>query len=171
MKQALIAKPIGMPDGDAGRKVAPGSEYWRTRPSSVGREYAEVVAVVLGEGASGGALGIGVADRLLMMENSWYCVISPEGCAAILWGDRLKAKDVATQMRFTAGELVAMGIVDGILPEPAGGAHWDPAAAIAIFRGRVVEELDKLAKSPVEELREKRLQKYLGMGVWNEAGR
>lgn len=130
-----------------------------------------VVAVVLGEGASGGALGIGVADRLLMMENSWYCVISPEGCAAILWGDRLKAKDVATQMRFTADDLVAMKIVDGILPEPAGGAHWNPQAAIETFRERVIKELDVLVKVPVEELRAKRLEKYLAMGVWNEGGR
>lgn len=130
-----------------------------------------VVAVVLGEGASGGALGIGVADRLLMMENSWYCVISPEGCAAILWGDRLKAKDVATQMRFTANELLAMNLVDGILPEPAGGAHWDPVAAVAIFRDRVVAELDALVGIPVEELRQKRLDKYLAMGVWNEGNR
>jgi acetyl-CoA carboxylase carboxyl transferase subunit alpha len=127
-----------------------------------------VIAVVLGEGASGGALGIGVADRLLMFENSWYCVISPEGCAAILWGDRLKAKDVASQMRFTANDLVQMGIVDGILPEPAGGAHWNPPAAIATFREVVVKELDLLAKVPVEELRQKRLEKYLAMGVWNE---
>jgi len=127
-----------------------------------------VIAVVLGEGASGGALGIGVADRLLMLENSWYCVISPEGCAAILWGDRLKAKDVAAQMRFTANDLVQMGIVDGILPEPAGGAHWNPAAAIATFKDVVAKELDLLTKVPMEELRQKRLEKYLAMGVWNE---
>ena len=130
-----------------------------------------VVAVVLGEGASGGALGIGVADRLLMFENSWYCVISPEGCAAILWGDRLKAKDVSAQMRLTAKDLLEMGLVDGVLPEPAGGAHWNPQAAIDTFRETVARELETLSAVPVEELRQRRIEKYLSMGVWTEEGR
>jgi len=130
-----------------------------------------VVAVVLGEGASGGALGIGVADRLLMFENSWYCVISPEGCAAILWGDRLKAKDVSAQMRLTAKDLMEMGLVDGVLPEPAGGAHWNPQAAIDTFRETVARELETLLAVPMEELRQRRIEKYLSMGVWTEEGR
>ena len=130
-----------------------------------------VVAVVLGEGASGGALGIGVADRLLMFENSWYCVISPEGCAAILWGDRLKAKDVSAQMRLTAKDLLEMGLVDGVLPEPAGGAHWNPQAAIDTFRETVARELETLLAVPMEELRQRRIEKYLSMGVWTEEGR
>lgn len=130
-----------------------------------------VVAVVLGEGASGGALGIGVADRLLMFENSWYCVISPEGCAAILWGDRLKAKDVSAQMRLTAKDLMEMGLVDGVLPEPAGGAHWNPQAAIDTFRETVARELETLSAIPMEELRQRRIEKYLSMGVWTEEGR
>jgi len=130
-----------------------------------------VVAVVLGEGASGGALGIGVADRLLMFENSWYCVISPEGCAAILWGDRLKAKDVSAQMCLTAKDLLEMGLVDGVLPEPAGGAHWNPQAAIDTFRETVARELETLSAVPMEELRQRRIEKYLSMGVWTEEGR
>ena len=106
-----------------------------------------------------------------MFENSWYCVISPEGCAAILWGDRLKAKDVSAQMRLTAKDLLEMGLVDGVLPEPAGGAHWNPQAAIDTFRETVARELETLSAVPMEELRQRRIEKYLSMGVWTEEGR
>ncbi len=124
-----------------------------------------VVVAILGEGASGGALGIGVGDRLLMFENAWYCVISPEGCAAILWGDRLKARDVAEHMKLTANDLKSLGLVDRVVDEPDGGAHWNPAAASAALKAAILEELDALAGTPIDELLDARLARYAGMGV------
>lgn len=128
-----------------------------------------VVVAVLGEGASGGALGIGVGDRLLMFENSWYCVISPEGCAAILWGDRLMARDVAEHMKLTAGDLKAQGLVDRVVAEPDGGAHWNPEAAAASLKQALVEELGILAALPIEQLLEERFARYAHVGVHLEA--
>lgn len=128
-----------------------------------------VVVAVLGEGASGGALGIGVGDRLLMFENSWYCVISPEGCAAILWGDRQMAKDVADHMKLTGKDLLALGLIDRVIEEPPGGAHWNPGAACASLRRALVEELDSLAGSDPAELVERRCDKYAQSGVFLES--
>lgn len=127
-----------------------------------------VVVAVLGEGASGGALGIGVGDRLLMFENSWYCVISPEGCAAILWGDRLKAREVADHMKLTGRDLLKLGVVDRVVEEPDGGAHWNPQAASRALRAALVEELDALRGLPVDDLLQARLEKYLRVGVYQE---
>lgn len=124
-----------------------------------------VIVAVLGEGASGGALGIGVGDRLLMFENSWYCVISPEGCAAILWGDRLKAREVAEHMKLTAGDLKAQGLVDRVVPEPDGGAHWNPEAAAASLKQALLEELDNLSALSIEQLLEERFARYAHVGV------
>lgn len=128
-----------------------------------------VIVAVLGEGASGGALGIGVGDRLLMFENSWYCVISPEGCAAILWGDRLMARDVAEHMKLTAGDLKAQGLVDRVVPEPDGGAHWNPEAAAASLKQALLEELDSLSALSIEQLLEERFARYAHVGVHLEA--
>lgn len=128
-----------------------------------------VVVAVLGEGASGGALGIGVGDRLLMFENSWYCVISPEGCAAILWGDRQMAKDVADHMKLTGKDLLALGLIDRVIEEPPGGAHWNPGAACASLRRALVEELDSLVGSDPAELVERRCDKYAQSGVFLES--
>ena len=124
-----------------------------------------VIVAVLGEGASGGALGIGVGDRILMFENAWYCVISPEGCAAILWGDRLMARDVAEHMKLTAGDLKAQGLVDRVVPEPNGGAHWNPSVAEASLKAALVEELDALCAVPMERLLDERLARYTHVGV------
>src|SRR5690349_5632140 len=112
-----------------------------------------VVAVVIGEGGSGGALGIGVADRVLMMENAYYSVISPEGCAAILWKDRKFAEDAADALRLTATDLFKFGIVDSVIPEPLGGAHTAPAEAAEALKLAVVGQLESLAPLSPEKLR------------------
>lgn len=130
-----------------------------------------VVVAVLGEGASGGALGIGVGDRLLMFENSWYCVISPEGCAAILWGDRLMAKEVADQMKLTGRDLLELGLVDRVVDEPAGGAHWNPDQACRSLKAALLEELDDLDKLSARELLERRLVKFSKAGAFLEGSR
>ena len=127
-----------------------------------------VVSVVIGEGGSGGALGIGVADRVLMLENSYYSVISPEGCAAILWKHRKHAPEAAEALKLTAKDLQKMGLVDGVIPEPDGGAHVDPEKAATNLRDALSRELKSLAKTPVEKLLAKRYEKFRAMGVFQE---
>lgn len=127
-----------------------------------------VVAVVLGEGGSGGALGIGVADRVLMMENAYYSVISPEGCAAILWKHRKHGPEAAEAMKITAPDLAGLGLVDEVIPEPAGGAHHDHVAAAASFATAVVKQIDALTTLPIDQLLEHRYQKYRNAGEWQE---
>ncbi len=126
-----------------------------------------VVAVIIGEGGSGGALGIGVADRVLIMENAYYSVISPEGCAAILWKHRSHAPEAAEALKLTASDLKELGVVDGIVPEPQGGAHHDHAAAAEMLRSSILENLDALSKESVEKLLEKRYEKFRAMGVFS----
>lgn len=127
-----------------------------------------IVVVVIGEGASGGALGIGVGDRLLMMENAWYSVISPEGCAAILWRDSTKAEDAAEAMQVTAPDLHEMNVIDRTITEPIGGAHQDYEAAARIIKESIMEELDVLEKMSVDELVKARIEKYAAMGFIRE---
>jgi len=127
-----------------------------------------VVAVVIGEGGSGGALGIGVADRVLMMENSYYSVISPEGCAAILWKHRKHAPEAAEALKLDARRLLAMGIVDGVVPEPAGGAHRDPEAAAANLHSAITAALREVIGIPVDKLLQRRYEKFRKMGVFQE---
>lgn len=127
-----------------------------------------IVAVVLGEGGSGGALGIGVADRVLMLENAYYSVISPEGCAAILWKHRQHAPEAAEAMKLTAQDLQKLGVVDEIIPEPAGGAHNDHAAAAEALRATVLRHFDELAKLTPEELLAGRYEKFRRFGAMNE---
>jgi len=127
------------------------------------------VTVVIGEGGSGGALAIAVADRVLMFENSWYSVISPEGCASILWRDGKKASLAADALRITASDLERLGVVDGVLPEPLGGAHRDPLAAAATLREALRRHLDALSGVSPSELVARRLQKYRVMGVFRDA--
>lgn len=127
-----------------------------------------IIVTVIGEGASGGALGIGVGDVILMMENCWYSVISPEGCAAILWKDNSKAPIAAETMKLTAPDLLELGVIDKIIPEPPGGAHWDYDAAAAILKKHLLEQLKRLVKIPEKELIEKRMKKYEAMGFWKE---
>ena len=127
-----------------------------------------VVAVIIGEGGSGGALGIGVADRVLIMENAYYSVISPEGCAAILWKHRSHAPEAAEALRLTAVHLKELGVVDGIVPEPQGGAHHDHQAAAGMLRSAIVKSLDEIAAEPIAKLLEQRYEKFRRIGVFSE---
>jgi acetyl-CoA carboxylase carboxyl transferase subunit alpha len=127
-----------------------------------------IVSIVIGEGGSGGALGIGVADRVLMLENAYYSVISPEGCAAILWKHRKHAPEAAEALKLCAPDLVKMGLVDGVIPEPAGGAHCDPQKAADNIRATVEKELQALTKAPIEKLLKERYEKFRRMGVFEE---
>jgi acetyl-CoA carboxylase carboxyl transferase subunit alpha len=128
-----------------------------------------IVTIVIGEGGSGGALGIAVANVVLMFENSIYSVISPEGCAAILWRDRARAPDAAEALKLTATDLMRLEIVEGVLPEPLGGAHRDPEAAAATLKAALIAQLDALAALSPDELVEQRLARYRKMGVYREA--
>ena len=125
-----------------------------------------LVTVVIGEGGSGGALAIAVSDVVLVLENSVYSVISPEGCASILWRDGKKAPLAAAALGLTAPDLLRLGVVDGVLPEPVGGAHRDPEKAAATLRTAVIGHLDRLAGVPTERRLDQRLQKFRVMGVF-----
>jgi len=127
-----------------------------------------IICVIIGEGASGGALGIGIGDRILMMENSWYSVISPEGCAAILWRDSGKAADAAEAMRVTAPDLVELDVVDEVISEPEGGAHKDLKFATEAVKSAILKNLDELINIPEKRLIEKRIEKFGKMGAWTE---
>ncbi len=124
-----------------------------------------VVAVVLGEGGSGGALGIGVADRVLMMENAYYSVISPEGCAAILWKHRQHAPEAAAAMQITGAELKKIGVVDEVIPEPVGGAHHDHAVAASALQEAVLRHLRELLPLTPSELLAGRYAKFRKFGT------
>jgi acetyl-CoA carboxylase carboxyl transferase subunit alpha len=128
-----------------------------------------VVCVVTGEGGSGGALGIGVGNRVLMLEYAVYSVISPEGCAAILWGDAAKAPEAARVMRVTAPDLLRLGVIDAIVPEPAGGAHRNWAEAAANLRVALSDHLWELRSKSGEELVEERYDRFRRIGVFEEA--
>jgi acetyl-CoA carboxylase carboxyl transferase subunit alpha len=123
-----------------------------------------MVAVVVGEGGSGGAVAIASANRVLMFEHAVYSVISPEGCASILWRTADKAADAAEAMKITASDLQALGVVDRIIDEPLGGAHRDPEAAIGALKGALIEELDGCSKLGPDELRAQRRAKFLALG-------
>ena len=127
-----------------------------------------IVSIVIGEGGSGGALGIGVADRVLMLENAYYSVISPEGCAAILWKHRKHAPEAAEALKLCAPDLVKMGLVDGVISEPAGGAHCNPEQAADNIRATIEKELQVLSKTPIEKLLTSRYEKFRRMGVFEE---
>ena len=127
-----------------------------------------IIAVVIGEGGSGGALGIGVANRILILEYSYYSVISPEGCAAILWKNRSHADTAATALKLTAPDLLELGIADEIISEPAGGAHSDPEAAAALVRAAILKNLAQLKKLSPRQLLDQRYDKFRAMGVFKE---
>ncbi|MCZ6477835.1 MAG: acetyl-CoA carboxylase carboxyl transferase subunit alpha, partial [Gemmatimonadetes bacterium] len=120
------------------------------------------------EGGSGGALGIAVADRVLMMENAIYSVISPEGCAAILWRSRDEAERAAEALKLTASDLMGFGIVDELIPEPGGGAHVSPRSAAEELGKALARVLDELCAMDIEELVRARHEKYYAMGRWEE---
>jgi acetyl-CoA carboxylase carboxyl transferase subunit alpha len=123
-----------------------------------------MVAVIVGEGGSGGAVAIASANRVLMFEHAVYSVISPEGCASILWRTADKAAEAAEAMKITAADLQALGVVDRVIEEPVGGAHREPDAAIGALKGAVVEELDGCSKLSPNKLREQRRAKFLAIG-------
>jgi acetyl-CoA carboxylase carboxyl transferase subunit alpha len=127
-----------------------------------------VIAIVIGEGGSGGALGIGIADRVLMMENAYYSVISPEGCAAILWKHREHAPEAASALKLSAQDLSKLGIIDGIIPEPLGGAHNDHFAAANSLKDAVLATLKELNALPTAQLLEQRYQKFRALGQFTE---
>jgi acetyl-CoA carboxylase carboxyl transferase subunit alpha len=127
-----------------------------------------ILAIVTGEGGSGGALALGVSDRLLMLENSIYSVISPEACAAILWKDHTKAPDVASALRMTAQDLVKLKITDEILKEPIGGAHRNPVMTAHILRRAIIRHLKQLSSTPEDKLVENRYNRYRKYGVFRE---
>jgi acetyl-CoA carboxylase carboxyl transferase subunit alpha len=128
-----------------------------------------IIAVIIGEGGSGGALAIAVGDRVLMLENAVYSVISPEGCAAILWRDAALRERAAESLRLTAPDLIALGVIDEIVPEPPGGAHADPEAATAALVPVLKRHLAELARVRPEKLVRRRADKYLRMGKFEEA--
>jgi len=128
-----------------------------------------VICTVIGEGGSGGALAIGVGDRTLMLEYSTYSVISPEGCASILWKDAAKAKDAAEQLGLTAKRLLGLGLVDKIVREPIGGAHRNPKQMATRLKAVLLNELDMLESLPADELVERRYQRLRSYGAYEAA--
>ncbi|THD07548.1 acetyl-CoA carboxylase carboxyltransferase subunit alpha [Metallibacterium scheffleri] len=127
-----------------------------------------IICTVIGEGGSGGALAIGVGDRTLMLEYSTYSVISPEGCASILWKSADKARDAAEQLGLTAPRLLELGLVDSVIPEPLGGAHRDPEAMAATLKKVLLDTLREVMRIPTTELLERRYQRLRGYGAYSE---
>jgi acetyl-CoA carboxylase carboxyl transferase subunit alpha len=128
------------------------------------------ISVVVGEGGSGGALGIGVTDRVLVFENSYYSVISPEGCAAILWKDGAAAAQAAEALKLSAGDLARLGVVDEVIEEPLGGAHNDPGQATQALKYALQKHLNDLRSLPADQLVAMRYERYRHLGVYEEAG-
>ncbi len=128
-----------------------------------------VICVIIGEGASGGALGIGVGDRVFMMENTWYTVISPESCSSILWRSWDKKEIAAEQLRLTAEKMKGFGLIDGIIPEPPGGAHWDYNESAHIVKNYIIPVLKELRQVPADERIRQRIEKFGKMGFWEES--
>jgi len=139
----------------------------------MGKLKVPILVMIIGEGASGGALGIGVGDRILMMENAWYSVISPEPCSTILWKEQEKAAnrkaDCAEALRLSATDLLSFGVIDEIVPEPFGGAHRDHQTAIENVKKAVSKALHQIGDQSAEERLETRLEKYSSMGSFEEA--
>ena len=126
------------------------------------------IAVIVGEGGSGGALGIGVTDRVLIFENAYYSVISPEGCAAILWKDRANAPQAAEALKLNAANLKELAVVDEVIAEPFGGAHNDPAAAAASLKAALNRHLGELTQLDTEKLLDTRYERYRALGEYRE---
>lgn len=127
-----------------------------------------VICVIIGEGASGGALGIGVGDKVFMMENTWYTVISPESCSSILWRSWDKKELAAEQLRLTGNDMLQFGLVDGVIPEPLGGAHWDYEEAATILKNYLLPVIKALKAIPPQERVNQRIEKFGKMGFWEE---
>jgi acetyl-CoA carboxylase carboxyl transferase subunit alpha len=134
--------------------------------AAMSRARVPIIATIIGEGGSGGALALGVANRVLVMEYGTYSVISPEGCASILWKDGSKADEAAARLKMTAPDLLRLGVVDGIIDEPAGGAHQDPEAAARMVEAAISETLHELEALDPEELVEDRYRRFRRMGAY-----
>ena len=180
-----LAEKFGLPVvtliDTAGAYPGVGAEE-RGQAESIARNLMEmsrlrtpIVTVITGEGGSGGALGIGVADRVGMMEHAWYSVISPEGCSGILWKGSYNAADAADALKLTSKDLIQLGIIDTVIPEPLGGAHRDPHTAahnLEQFISKTLSELtQKLKRSKIESLIEKRYEKFRAIGEYIESSR
>jgi acetyl-CoA carboxylase carboxyl transferase subunit alpha len=127
-----------------------------------------VICVIIGEGASGGALGIGVGDKVVMMENTWYTVISPESCSSILWRSWDKKEVAAEQLKLTGKDMLEFGLVDDVIPEPLGGAHWDYDEAAELLKNYLIPTIQSLKQIAPEVRIEKRIKKFGEMGFWEE---
>jgi len=127
-----------------------------------------IIITVIGEGASGGALGIGIGDKIFMLQYSWYSVISPEGCAAILWRDNKYAPEAAEALKVTADDMWNLKLIDKIIPEPPGGAHNDYKLTAETIKKEILEALNELKDLPTDELIKKRIGKFRQMGVFKE---
>ena len=127
-----------------------------------------VICVIIGEGASGGALGIGVGDKVVMMENTWYTVISPESCSSILWRSWDKKEIAAQQLKLTGQDMLQFGLVDEVLPEPIGGAHWDYVEAAQILKQFLAKSIKELKQIPPQKRIDNRIAKFGNMGFWEE---
>jgi acetyl-CoA carboxylase carboxyl transferase subunit alpha len=161
---SLVDTPGAYP-GVAAEQHGQGGAIARSQAAML-RLSIPTVACIIGEGGSGGAVAIAVADRVLMQQNAIYSVITPEGCAAILWRDQAEAKKAAAAFKPDAQHCLELGVVDGIVPEPVGGAQNDPAQAASLLRTALVEALDDLEETSGEELRRRRRAKFRGMGVF-----
>jgi len=127
-----------------------------------------IIIIVIGEGGSGGALGIGVGDRICVMENAYYSVISPEGCAAILWRDRTQAPEAAKVLKITADELLELGIIDEVIKEPLGGAHRNPEQAMKDVKASMIKNLKEVSALDKDEIVKARYEKFRKIGIFNE---
>ncbi len=127
-----------------------------------------VICAIIGEGASGGALGIGVGDKVVMLENTWYSVISPESCSSILWRTWDKKEIAAEQLRLTGDDMMKFGLVDDVIPEPLGGAHWDYDEAAFILKNYLLEQIHQLKQKTPEQRFQERVSKFNRMGFWEE---
>jgi acetyl-CoA carboxylase carboxyl transferase subunit alpha len=127
-----------------------------------------VICVIIGEGASGGALGIGVGDKVVMMENTWYTVISPESCSSILWRSWDKKEVAAEQIKLTGKDMLGFGLVDEVIPEPLGGAHWDYEEAAQLLKNYLIPTIEELESIPADIRVKNRIEKFSKMGFWEE---
>jgi acetyl-CoA carboxylase carboxyl transferase subunit alpha len=127
-----------------------------------------VICIIIGEGASGGAMGIGVGDKVFMMENTWYTVISPESCSSILWRSWDKKEVAAEQLKLTSTDMLGFGLIDGVISEPAGGAHWSLEESAALVKKQILESLKELKDINPETRVEQRIEKFGKMGFWSE---
>ena len=127
-----------------------------------------VICIIIGEGASGGAMGIGVGDRVFMMQNTWYTVISPESCSSILWRSWDQKEKAAEELKLTSEHMLKFGLVDGVIPEPLGGAHWDHDEAAELVKTQIIQTLEELKKIDPETRIDQRIDKFSKMGFWEE---